>query len=134
MEAHKDMEAYKDMEVHKVVSHEEWIAARKAHLADEKVFTRARDALSRKRRELPWEKVEKKLCVRRSQRQAKPGRPVRRQKPADRLPLHAWSRLERRLPELFAAGRSFRRHGRPSRATRRRLRRGLTRPAATDRE
>src|ERR1700758_2155494 len=47
------------MQPHKVVSHEEWVAARKAHLADEKAFTRARDALSRKRRELPWEKVEK---------------------------------------------------------------------------
>ncbi len=47
------------MEPHKVVSHDEWLAARKAHLADEKAFTRARDALSRKRRELPWEKVEK---------------------------------------------------------------------------
>ena len=47
------------MEPHQVVSHDEWIAARKAHLADEKAFTRARDALSRKRRELPWEKVEK---------------------------------------------------------------------------
>jgi predicted dithiol-disulfide oxidoreductase (DUF899 family) len=47
------------MEPHKIVSHDEWIAARKAHLAEEKAFTRARDALSRKRRELPWEKVEK---------------------------------------------------------------------------
>jgi len=47
------------MEPHKIVSHEEWLAARKAYLADEKAFTRARDALSRKRRELPWEKVEK---------------------------------------------------------------------------
>jgi len=47
------------VEPHKVVSHDQWIAARKAHLAEEKVFTRARDALSRKRRELPWEKVEK---------------------------------------------------------------------------
>jgi predicted dithiol-disulfide oxidoreductase (DUF899 family) len=47
------------MEPHQVVSHDEWIAARKAHLADEKAFTRARDALSRKRRELPWEKVQK---------------------------------------------------------------------------
>jgi predicted dithiol-disulfide oxidoreductase (DUF899 family) len=53
------MEAHKDTEAHKVVSHEEWIAARKAHLADEKAFTRARDALSRKRRELPWERVDK---------------------------------------------------------------------------
>ncbi|MFZ0988225.1 MAG: DUF899 family protein, partial [Xanthobacteraceae bacterium] len=47
------------MEPHKVVSHDEWIAARKAYLAEEKVFSRARDALSRKRRELPWEKVYK---------------------------------------------------------------------------
>jgi predicted dithiol-disulfide oxidoreductase (DUF899 family) len=48
------------MEPHKVVSHDEWIAARKAHLVEEKAFSKARDALSRKRRELPWEKVDKK--------------------------------------------------------------------------
>lgn len=47
------------METHKVVSHDEWVAARKTHLAEEKAFSRARDALSKKRRELPWEKVEK---------------------------------------------------------------------------
>ena len=47
------------MEPHRVVAHDEWLAARRAHLADEKAFTRARDALSKKRRELPWEKVEK---------------------------------------------------------------------------
>jgi predicted dithiol-disulfide oxidoreductase (DUF899 family) len=47
------------MEQHRVVSQDEWIAARKAHLAEEKAFTRARDALSQKRRELPWVKVEK---------------------------------------------------------------------------
>jgi len=42
-----------------VVSHEEWLAARKDFLAKEKEFTRLRDELSRQRRELPWEKVEK---------------------------------------------------------------------------
>jgi predicted dithiol-disulfide oxidoreductase (DUF899 family) len=47
------------MESHKVVSHDEWLAARKAYLAEEKAFSRARDALSKKRRELPWEKIEK---------------------------------------------------------------------------
>jgi predicted dithiol-disulfide oxidoreductase (DUF899 family) len=47
------------VEPHEIVSQDEWIAARKAHLAEEKAFTKARDALSRKRRELPWEKVEK---------------------------------------------------------------------------
>jgi predicted dithiol-disulfide oxidoreductase (DUF899 family) len=47
------------MEPHKVVSHDEWIAARKAYLVVEKAFSRARDALARKRRELPWERVQK---------------------------------------------------------------------------
>jgi predicted dithiol-disulfide oxidoreductase (DUF899 family) len=47
------------MQPHKIVSHDEWIAARKAYLAEEKAFSRARDELSRKRRELPWEKVGK---------------------------------------------------------------------------
>jgi predicted dithiol-disulfide oxidoreductase (DUF899 family) len=42
----------------KVVSHDEWIAARKEYLAKEKEFSRVRDELSRQRRELPWEKVE----------------------------------------------------------------------------
>jgi len=44
---------------HKVVSHKEWLEARKRHLADEKEFTRQRDSLSQARRELPWERVEK---------------------------------------------------------------------------
>ncbi len=44
---------------HRVVSEEEWIEARKALLAKEKELTRARDALSQERRELPWMRVEK---------------------------------------------------------------------------
>lgn len=48
------------MPAHKVVSHEDWVEARKALLGKEKEFTRVRDELSKKRRELPWEKVEKK--------------------------------------------------------------------------
>jgi|HubBroStandDraft_5_1064220.scaffolds.fasta_scaffold161045_1 predicted dithiol-disulfide oxidoreductase (DUF899 family) len=43
----------------KVVSHDEWLMARKEHLTKEKEFTRLRDELSRERRELPWERVEK---------------------------------------------------------------------------
>ena len=46
------------METHKVVSHEDWIEARKALLAKEKELTQLRDSLSAARRELPWEKVE----------------------------------------------------------------------------
>jgi predicted dithiol-disulfide oxidoreductase (DUF899 family) len=44
---------------HKVVSRDEWIAARKAHLVNEKALTKARDQLSAERRALPWVKVEK---------------------------------------------------------------------------
>jgi len=44
---------------HQVVSHEEWVAARKKHLVEEKEFTRQRDRLSQARRDLPWEVVEK---------------------------------------------------------------------------
>jgi predicted dithiol-disulfide oxidoreductase (DUF899 family) len=44
---------------HTVVTHEEWLQARRAFLDEEKAFTRARDELSRRRRELPWERVEK---------------------------------------------------------------------------
>jgi predicted dithiol-disulfide oxidoreductase (DUF899 family) len=42
-----------------VVSHDEWVSARRAFLDEEKAFTRARDELSRRRRELPWERIEK---------------------------------------------------------------------------
>lgn len=44
---------------HQVVSRDEWLKARVAHLAAEKEFTRKRDELSRQRRELPWELVGK---------------------------------------------------------------------------
>ncbi len=47
------------MKTHKVVFKDEWLAARREHLAKEKVFTRLRDQLSQERRELPWVKVEK---------------------------------------------------------------------------
>lgn len=47
------------MNEHDVVGHDEWIEARRALLTKEKEFTRRRDELSRQRRELPWERVEK---------------------------------------------------------------------------
>ena len=43
----------------KIVSREEWLEARRAHLAREKEFSRQRDRLSAERRELPWTRVEK---------------------------------------------------------------------------
>jgi predicted dithiol-disulfide oxidoreductase (DUF899 family) len=47
------------MATHNIVSREDWLVARKALLAKEKALTKARDALNRERRELPWVKVEK---------------------------------------------------------------------------
>lgn len=44
---------------HRVVSHGEWLSARTALLVKEKEFTRLRDELTRARRELPWEAVDK---------------------------------------------------------------------------
>ena len=51
--------ATRAMEHPKVVSPAEWLAARKELLKKEKEFSRLRDQLSKQRRELPWEKVEK---------------------------------------------------------------------------
>src|ERR1041384_4073462 len=44
---------------HQIVSREQWLTARKALLAKEKEFTRARERLSEERRSLPWVKVDK---------------------------------------------------------------------------
>jgi predicted dithiol-disulfide oxidoreductase (DUF899 family) len=49
---------------HEVVSEEQWIEARRALLAEEKAFTRERDRLSKKRRELPWVRVNKQYVFR----------------------------------------------------------------------
>jgi predicted dithiol-disulfide oxidoreductase (DUF899 family) len=47
------------MTTHPIVSHEAWLDASRELLAKEKEFTRLRDELSRERRALPWERVEK---------------------------------------------------------------------------
>jgi predicted dithiol-disulfide oxidoreductase (DUF899 family) len=41
-----------------IVSPEQWLAARREFLREEKEFTRLRDRLSARRRELPWVKIE----------------------------------------------------------------------------
>jgi predicted dithiol-disulfide oxidoreductase (DUF899 family) len=47
------------MSLPKIVSHDEWVVARKELLSEEKALTRARDKLSAKRRELPMVKIDK---------------------------------------------------------------------------
>jgi len=47
------------MDAHKVVSREDWLKARRTHLAREKEVTHAMDRLYEERRALPWVKVDK---------------------------------------------------------------------------
>jgi hypothetical protein len=47
------------MNLPKIVSHDEWLAARKGLLAKEKDFTRARDRLNAERRRLPMVRIER---------------------------------------------------------------------------
>lgn len=47
------------MQPHKIVTQDEWLTARKAHLKNEKALTRMRDLVAAERRALPWVKVEK---------------------------------------------------------------------------
>jgi len=47
------------MQPHKIVSRQQWIEARKVHLAREKELTQARERVSAERRALPWVKVDK---------------------------------------------------------------------------
>jgi predicted dithiol-disulfide oxidoreductase (DUF899 family) len=47
------------MNQHQIVSHAEWLEARKALLTREKAFSRQREDLARLRRALPWEAVSK---------------------------------------------------------------------------
>lgn len=47
------------MQTNRIVTREEWLEARKAHLEHEKAHTRARDRLFEERRTLPWVRLEK---------------------------------------------------------------------------
>lgn len=47
------------MQNQKIVSRQEWLDARRKFLQEEKDFTKLRDQLSQRRRELPWVRVDK---------------------------------------------------------------------------
>ncbi|HTO53477.1 MAG TPA: thioredoxin family protein [Myxococcota bacterium] len=48
-----------NLDRHPVVSHAQWLEARKAFMKREKELTRLRDQLAEERRALPWERIEK---------------------------------------------------------------------------
>src|SRR5258708_28323113 len=56
----KTFEGRKSISDHPIVSREEWVKARKELLKKEKEFTRLRDQLNAKCRELPWVRVDKR--------------------------------------------------------------------------
>jgi predicted dithiol-disulfide oxidoreductase (DUF899 family) len=47
------------MPQHRIVSRDEWLVARKTHLAREKELTHLRDQVAAERRDLPWVKIDK---------------------------------------------------------------------------
>jgi predicted dithiol-disulfide oxidoreductase (DUF899 family) len=57
------------MQAHKTVSRAEWLEARRALLAKEKELLKAKDALRRETRELPWVQGRQELRVRGAGRQ-----------------------------------------------------------------
>jgi len=52
------------MRNNRIVTRDEWLIARKKLLAEEKSFTRLRDELSARRRQLPWVRVDKNYVFR----------------------------------------------------------------------
>jgi predicted dithiol-disulfide oxidoreductase (DUF899 family) len=85
----------------KIVSRDEWLAARKRYLNKEKEFTRLRDRLSADRRELPCVTVDKNYVFDEPEGDRNARRSFRRPQPIDRLPLHVRSGLEGGMPKLF---------------------------------
>ena len=81
--------------MHRVVSREQWIAERQKLLAEEKAFTRQRDALAEKRRALPWVRVDKGYEFDSPQGRVTLADLFRGTQPAIRATRHAGSRISR---------------------------------------
>ncbi len=93
------------MSLPRIVTREEWLAARKELLAEEKHLTRRRDALNIERRNLPMVEIEKDYDFDGPNGPHPTHRHVRRPSAADHLPLHVRPGMGGRLSELH------RRHG-----------------------
>src|SRR5260221_13543284 len=89
---------------HKVVSREEWQAARDV-LQREKEHTRMADELASQRRELPWVALEKASRFDADDGTRTPGRALRRPLPANDLPLHVRAGLRGGMPGQLVDGR-----------------------------
>ncbi len=76
------------MQPNKIVSRDEWLAARKAHLKNEKALTRMRDLVSAARRALPWVKVEKEYLFDTTEGKKTLAELFGRNSPVDRSPFH----------------------------------------------
>ena len=89
------------MQAHPTVSREEWLKARRAHLAKEKALLKAQEALRQETRALPWVKVEKEYVFEGPDGQRDTRRAVRRPQPAHRQALHDGPGLAGGLPRLL---------------------------------
>ena len=83
-----------------MVSRDEWVAARKELLQEEKAMTRARDALNTKRRELPMVEIDKPYVFEGPEGKADLAGPVRRPSPTHRAAFHVRSELGQGMSEL----------------------------------
>jgi predicted dithiol-disulfide oxidoreductase (DUF899 family) len=114
------------MSLPEIVDKEEWRAARIELLAEEKAMTRARDALSAKRRMLPMVRAEKDYAF---EGRGGPATLLDLFEGRSQLivpALHVRPRLGRGLPELHrVVGRDVRRPAPASSRTRHQLRRGV---------
>ena len=92
------------MQPHRIVSREEWIEARKAHLAHEKEYTRARDRLSAERRALPWVRVDKAYSFDGPNGKVDAGRSVQGPQPACGAALHVRARTGTKAARAARSG------------------------------
>ena len=118
------------MQPHTIVSREEWIAARKAHLAHEKEYHQSTRAPGRGAPRAAMGQGRQGLSVRRTRWQSVAGRPVQGAQPARGAARHVRARLERGLQELLVLGRWVRAHDPASGRARHHDGRDLARAAA----
>ena len=98
-----------------IVSHEGWLKARLELLAAEKEFTRQRDALTRRRMAMPWERVEKSYQFEGPNGTVSLAGLFDGRSQLDCLSLHVWARLQVGVSNLLVDCGWLQRNRRPSR-------------------